>query len=175
MEKIVTKNIPTDVEIKTSRLTITQIKPCDKQRYFELYTDTKLNALWGYDYNDDLGDSPLTPDFFYNLQNELKETENEYAFAVRLNEQMIGELVLYNPTPDGYVEIGFRFFSEYQGKGYATESAQGLIGYAKNTLGAKGLRGRCFKQNAQSKALFIRLGFKQAYQTETHYHFEFSD
>ena len=172
---IVTKNIPNQVEIATKRLTITQIKPCDKQRYFDLYTDTELNALWGYDYSEDLCGATPTPDFFYDLQNKLKERENEYAFAVRLNGEMIGELVLYNPTEDGTVEIGFRFFSMYHGKGYASESATALIEYAKNTLGATQVKGRCFKQNAQSKALFIRLGFKQAYQTETHYHFELKD
>ena len=131
----------------------------------------QLNVLWGYDYKEDLGDEPLTPDFFYNLQNNLKTTENEYAFAVRLNGAMIGELVLYNPTEDGFVEIGFRFFAEFHGKGYATESAKALIDYAKNNLGAKGVKGRCFKQNTQSKALFERLGLEIFNQDDTHYYF----
>lgn len=171
MEKIVTKNIIEPIFIKTERLTITEIKPCDLQDYYNLYTDKELNALWGYDYTQDLGQNPTEQDFF-NLQNELKTSENEFAFAVRLNEKMIGELVLYNPTPNGKVEIGFRFFKKYHGKGYAVESAKGLIEYAKNSLGAKGVKGRCFKQNADSKALFLRLGFSQIEENDTHYFFE---
>ena len=171
MKNTVTKNIIEPIFIKTERLTITEIKPCDLQDYYNLYTDKELNALWGYDYTQDLGENP-TPKDFFDLQNKLKETEGEFAFAVRLNEKMIGELVLYNPTPDKKVEIGFRFFREFHGKGYAVESAKSLIGYAKNSLGAKGVKGRCFKQNADSKALFLRLGFSQISQNDTHYFFE---
>lgn len=171
MENLVTKNIKEPVLIKTQRLTITQIKESDKDVYYNLYTDKELNALWGYDYTNDLGENP-TPDDFFNLQNTLKQTENEHAFAVRLNEKMIGELVLYNPKEDCSVEIGFRFFSEYHGKGYAVESAKALIEYAVKVLKAKAIKGRCFRQNAPSKALFLRLGFSQASENDTHYFFE---
>ncbi len=170
MQNIVTKNIKEPVFIKTQRLTITLIEESDKEVYYNLYTDKELNALWGYDYTNDLGNNP-TPDDFFNLQNTLKQTENEYAFAVRLNGKMIGELVLYNPTENS-VEIGFRFFSEYHGKGYAVESANALIEYAVQNLDATKLKGRCFKQNAPSKALFLRLGFNVVNEDATHYFFE---
>ena len=172
MDNIVTKNIATPLLIKTERLTITEIRECDKGAYFELYTDKDLNALWGYDYTQDLNGREISPDFFFDLQNELKQSEFEFAFAVRLQDEMIGELVLYNPTPDGKVEIGFRFFKQFHGKGYAVESANALIQYAIKEWGAKSLKGRCFKQNAQSKALFSRLGFTQISQDQTHYYFE---
>ena len=170
MQNLITKKIKEPVLINTQRLTITQIKESDKDVYYNLYTNKDLNALWGYDYTKDLGNNP-TPDDFFNLQNKLKESEGEYAFAVRLNGEMIGELVLYNPTEIS-VEIGFRFFREYHGKGYAVESANALIEYAVKTLGAKVIKGRCFKQNVQSKALFLRLGFSQTSENDTHYFFE---
>ena len=85
---------------------------------------------------------------------------------------MIGELVLYNPKEDHSVEIGFRFFKKYHGKGYAVESAKALIEYAQKSLGTKKIKGRCFKENAPSKALFLRLGFSQIEQNQTHYFFE---
>lgn len=172
MEKLITQKIPTSLSIKTERLEITEIKQSDKTAYYNLYTDQALNALWGYDYTQDLNGREPSPEFFFDLQNELKESEFEFAFAVRLNEKMIGELVLYNPTPDGKVEIGFRFFKEFHGKGYAVESARALMEYALKSLGAKGIKGRCFKQNEQSKALFLRLGFAQISEDNTHYYFE---
>lgn len=171
MQNIVTKNVKEPVYIQTERLTITLIKQGDKQDYYNLYTDKELNKLWGYEYAQDLGNTP-TPDDFFNLQNTLKEKENEFAFAVRLQDKMIGELVLYNPKEDCSVEIGFRFFKEYHGKGYAVESAKALIEYAQKVLGAKKIKGRCFKENAPSKALFLRLGFKVCEETSTHYFFE---
>lgn len=169
MNDIVTKNIKTPVNITTSRLTITEILEKDKEDYFKLYTDESLNKLWGYDYTEDIHSTP-TPEDFFNLQNTLKQTENEFAFAVRLNDKMIGELVLYNPEEDKSVEIGFRFFSEFQKKGYATESALALMQYAKRVLGAKTIKGRCFKQNINSQALFLRLGFVLSHSdSEKHY------
>ena len=171
MEKFLTNKLPQNICIKTQRLSLTEIKEQDKEIYYNLYTDKQLNALWGYDYTLDLGKNPTAQDFF-DLQNTLKQTEGEYAFAVRdLTGQMIGELVLYNPTTNS-VEIGFRFFANCQGKGYATESASALMDYAKNLLGIKVFRGRCFKQNAPSKALFLRLGFTQFSEDQTHYYFE---
>lgn len=170
--QVVTEKIPSSLKIKTERLTITEIRQQDKQRYFQLYVDKELNALWGYDYTEDLGDNKVSPDFFFDLQNKFKVTEKEYAFAVRLDGQMIGELVLYNPREDGSVEIGFRFFKQYHGKGYAVESAKALIDYAKNTLGARQIKGRCFKENLQSKALFLRLGFNVCDENSTHYFFK---
>lgn len=168
--QFITHKLPKELQINTPRLTITEVKESDKDVYYNLYTDKELNELWGYDYTNDLGNNPSPQDFF-DLQNALKETEGEYAFAVRLQGQMIGELVLYNPTENS-VEIGFRFFKEYHGKGYAVESATALIDYAKNSLGAKTVKGRCFKQNAPSKALFLRLGFEEISQNDTHYFFE---
>ncbi len=168
--QLITHKLPKELQINTQRLTITEIKESDKDLYYNLYTDKELNALWGYDYTNDLGQNPSPKDFF-DLQNKLKQTEGEYAFAVRLQGQMIGELVLYNPTENS-VEIGFRFFSEFHGKGYAVESATALMDYAKKEIGVKIFKGRCFKQNAQSKALFLRLGFSQISQNDTHYFFE---
>ena len=98
MQNLITKKIKEPVLINTQRLTITQIKESDKDVYYNLYTDKELNALWGYDYTKDLGSNP-TPDDFFNLQNKLKESEGEYALAVRLDGKMIGELVLYHCHP----------------------------------------------------------------------------
>ena len=85
---------------------------------------------------------------------------------------MIGELVLYNFDHFGGVEMGFRFFREYQGKGYAIESANALKDYVFNALGAKKLKSRCFKQNIPSRKLIEKLGLKLVKEDATHYYFE---
>jgi RimJ/RimL family protein N-acetyltransferase len=85
---------------------------------------------------------------------------------------MIGELVLHNFDQDFGVEMGFRFFKEHQGKGYAIESASALKEYVFNVLGAKKLKSRCFKQNVHSRKLIERLGLKKCGESQTHYFFE---
>lgn len=158
------------IKIKTQRLTVEDISDSAKKEYFELYTDDDLNKWWGYDYREDLGDNEISPDYFIAFMNGLKQKQEEYSFAVTLNGKMIGELVAHNFGFYGDVEIGFRFFKEYQGKGYAKESASGLIEYLK-TLGAKTIKSRCYKENIPSRRLIESLGLTLTHQTETHYFF----
>lgn len=164
--------IVSPVFIETKRLTIDDIRESDKENYAKLYLDRELNKWWGYDYSDDLNGQSPSPDYFYSFQKKLKENKEEYLLIVRLNDIMIGELVLYNFGDDLDVEIGFRFFREYQKKGYATESVIALINYVKIVLNATKVKSRCFKENVASKALIERTGFKKVNEDKTHYYFE---
>jgi RimJ/RimL family protein N-acetyltransferase len=159
------------VLIKTERLTITDITETDAKRYAELYLDDELNKWWGYDYREDLGDNEPTPEYFYNFQNKLKSSKEEYALAVKKDGEMVGELVMHNFDYNGGVEIGFRFFSDCQGKGYALESASALRDYCFELLGADTVKSRCFKQNHPSKKLIERLGLIKSNESQTHYFF----
>ena len=158
--------------LKTERLTIEDISECDRERYSALYLDEELNKWWGYDYREDLKDGSPTPEYFYWFQNSLKEKKEEYSLAVKKDGIMIGELVLHNFGADGSVEMGFRFFNESQGKGYATESASALKEYVFNELKATKLKSRCFKQNKASNNLILRLGLNKCCEDDTHYYFE---
>lgn len=164
--------ISAPVLLKTERLTITDINDSDAQTYSKLYLDDELNKWWGYDYKEDLKDNLPTPEYFFNFQNLLKEKKEEYSLAVKYNGQMVGELVLHNFDYYGGVEIGFRFFKDYQGKGFATESALALKDYAISQMGAKKIKSRCFKQNIPSARLIERLGLNKIAEDKTHYYFE---
>ena len=163
--------ISAPVLISTERLTITDIMKDDADEYFDLYTDEKLNVYWGYDYKEDLT-GEATPAWFFAFQKALKDKKEEYSLAVRLNGRMIGELVLHNFDYFGGVEMGFRFFKEYQGKGYAFESASALKNYVFNVLKAQTLKSRCFKQNVPSRRLIEKLGLKLSYTDDTHFYFK---
>lgn len=169
--KTLFERIVPPVLINTARLTVGEICESDKDDYYRLYTDTEINKWWGYDYHEDLNGEKATPDWFYNFQNSLKEREEEYSFAVKENGKTVGELVLHNFDYFGGVEMGFRFFKDCQGKGYATESALALKEYVKNTMHAKRIKSRCFKQNVPSKNLIGRLGLSQCDEDETRYFF----
>lgn len=164
--------ISAPVLIKTERLTVEEITERDKELYAKLYLDEDLNKFWGYDYKEDLKENKPTPDYFYNFQKRLKEINEEISFAVKKDGQMIGELVLHNFDYYGGVEMGFRFFKEYQGRGYATESAAALKNYVFDVLGAIKLKSRCFKENLPSKNLIKRLGLSLTNEDDTHYYFE---
>jgi RimJ/RimL family protein N-acetyltransferase len=160
------------IKIYSDRLTVEDILPSDAQDYYRLYMDDALNIWWGYDYREDLNGETPSPEYFYNFQNNLKKIKEEYSFAVKENGKMVGELVLHNFNFRGGVEMGYRFFKEYQGKGFATESATALKKFVLQTLKPKMLMTRCFKQNIPSKNLIGRLGFSLWYETDTHFFFK---
>lgn len=166
------REIQPPVTLRTARLTITDITEDDKERYAKLYLDDDLNKWWGYDYRDDLDGKEPTAEYFYSFQQKLKDLKEEYSLAVRLDGVMIGELVLHNFDYYGGVEIGFRFFKEHQGKGYAFESAERLKEYCFDNLRAKTVKSRCFKENLPSRRLIERLGLKLYTESETHYFFK---
>lgn len=160
------------VELLTERVKISAIKEEDKLDYYNLYTNDSLNKYWGYDYKEDLKNELPTPEYFYAFQQKLKESGEEFDFAVRLNEKMIGEIALYGFDYFGGAEIGFRLTQQYQNNGYATESVKAVINYFFTELKGKLIKSRCYKQNDASKKLIERLGFVYKNQSSTHYFFE---
>lgn len=159
------------IEIDAGELKIVDINNSQKQEFFLLSTDQELNKWWGYDYREDL-DEPLSPDYFLKFVRKMKETKEEYSFAVTLNNHLIGELVLHNFDYFGGVEMGFRFLKLEQKKGYATISATALKNYAICVLGAKKIKSRCFKENIPSFRLIERLELKKVSEDSTHFYFE---
>ncbi len=163
--------IPTEFVVETDRLTLTELKKEDKELYCKLNLDDGLNKWWGYDYKDDLKGQIPTGEYFFNFQNFLKERKEEFCVTVKLHGKLIGELPLHHFDHHGGIEIGFRFFKEYQGKGYAVESANALIEFVKEVAGAKYIKSRCFKQNLPSKNLITKLGLQLVKEDKTHYYF----
>ena len=159
------------ITITAGELTITDLQENDKADYYKLYMDDELNKWWGYDYREDLGDKTPTPDYFLEFASNLKKVKEEYSFAVKKDEKLLGELVLHNFDYYDGVEMGFRFFELEQGKGYATISASALKEFVFNTLGAIKLKSRCNKLNVKSRRLIERLGLKLVSEDQTHYYF----
>lgn len=160
------------VEINTERLTLREITPEDKEEYKNLYLDDELNRLWGYDYREDLGDNKPTADYFYSFNKELREKKEELSLIIKKGNEFIGEIVLHEFDFYGNVRIGFRLKKDKQKKGYAFESATALIDYAFNKMGVKKVYGKCFKENAPSKALFTKLGFTNYLEDKEYFYFE---
>lgn len=167
--------LPLNPNIKTERLTLGEITERDKAEYYSLYTDKELNAFWGYNYESDLKGALPTPEYFYDFQNSLKEKKEEFSFAVRLNDKMIGEVVLHGFGFNGALEIGFRIERKSQQKGYAYESAFGVINFVKENLNPIKIKGKCLKQNLPSKNLFTKLGFTLVNIDDVYCYFELTN
>ena len=113
-----------------------------------------------------------TADYFYSFNKELRDKKEELSLIIKENKEFIGEIVLHEFDFYGNVRIGFRLKKDKQKKGYAFESATALIDYAFNKMGVKKVLGKCFKENAPSKALFTKLGFTNYLEDKEYFYFE---
>ena len=57
-------------------------------------------------------------------------------------------------------EIGYNFGKEYWGHGFATETMEAIVDFAKNVLKVKELVGRYAKENPASGRVMDKLGFR---------------
>lgn len=160
-----------DINLSVNDLKICDIEEKDKENYAKLYLDDNLNKYYGYDYREDLNGKIPNADYFYVFMNNLKEKKEEYSFAVKKDDCLIGEIVLYNFTIYGEVEIGFRFFNEFQHKGYAFITVNAIIELLK-TMGVKTIKARAFKENLPSIKLLNKLRFQAVNDNKTHNFYE---
>ena len=145
-ELIRLKRIP---HVKSERLTYSQIKESDIFEYNRLCLDENLNKYWGYDYRNDL-QGELTSDYFYHCANFDFKNKVGLSMAVRLQDKMIGEIVINEFDFRGSANIGIRLLPEYMGKGYGKEAFAFACDYALYGIGLKRVTAYCYRENIAS-------------------------
>lgn len=86
--------------------------------------------------------------------------DGEVVRGIEHQGELIG-ICGYSPATNGAVEIGYWLGKDYWGKGFATEAARALIGYAFNKAGVKRITCGHFAENAASARVIRKLGFKE--------------
>jgi len=155
-------------------LAITEMRESDKKSYLELNTDVDNNRFWGYDYRDDAFiTGQIDEDTFYNSAMHDMEVGDSINFAIRLsvNDDMIGEVILWNFAADGSAELGCRLKSEYHGKGYGRAAFGAVAEYAAHTLKLK-VWARCYHQNKASYHMIMSNKFRETHKDENFFYFE---
>jgi ribosomal-protein-alanine N-acetyltransferase len=85
-----------------------------------------------------------------------------FGIVVRETGELVGVQVL-KPFDDlPYVDLGWRLRRSAWGRGYATESARGAIGYGFGTLGLTEVAAATLPDNLRSRAVMERLGMTYA-------------
>ena len=156
--------------LKGDRITLSVVNEGDKIPYFNLAVDKKDNELWGYDYAEDILGNP-TPDDFYNLLETLKNNREELSFAIKNNDEFLGEVVVHDFKEDDF-EIGFRILPNFRKQGYVFEAVLVLLGFIKTEVKPLKVRAKCYHKNIASKNLLIKLGFNLTAKDDTYFRFE---
>lgn len=138
--------------ITLERLIIRKFKEEDCQDLFEYLSDKEVIKYEPHD-------------VFTENQAKMEATRRAddksfYAVCLKENDKLIGNLYFSQGDFDTW-ELGYVFNKQYQGYGYATESARGLIDYAFTELGARRIIAMCNPENEKSWKLLERLGMRR--------------
>ncbi len=152
---------------------LTEIRETDKQAYLKLNTDIENNRYWGYDYREDISiTGPVDENTFYDMTALDEQAGDSVNFAVRISEEgeMIGEVIFWNFTLKGTIELGCRLLPEYQGKGYGKAAFGAALSLALS-ISDNDVVARCYLENLPSYRMITDNGFVLQKKDEEYYYF----
>lgn len=100
------------------------------------------------------------------LERALAASESDpwlHGFKVTLREDgtTIGDAGFKGPpSEDGFIEVAYGIEPDHQGKGFATEAAQALIAFARQTPGVRVVRAHTMHDNIASARVLTKCGFQ---------------
>lgn len=160
--------IPT---LTTERLTLRPFREEDRAAYNAICLDDARNRLWGYDYRKDLGDRPLTEDYFLSVAQQDFAHRMAVNFAICLDDRCIGEAVLYRFDHRGGAELGCRIAREQAGHGYGTEAFQAAKDWGLYQLGLDRVVAKCYRENTASLRMLSSC-MRKLREDESFFYFE---
>jgi ribosomal-protein-alanine N-acetyltransferase len=113
---------------ETERLSIRSLENVDKKYFAELFTDPKILELIP---QKAFTQDQITDRFKKSLNfklSDLKDQKRACGIFEKEKSEMIG-LVLFLINEDGEKELGYRFRTNFWGKGYGTETTKGMLEY----------------------------------------------
>lgn len=140
------------IQIITDRLELRNFTATDAQGLLELLSTPRVNCF--------LNDKITTQQ--EALSEVKKKSKDDAHIAVSLKEEkfLIGELFYLFEAPDTY-SIGWNFNAQYEGKGYASESAKAFIQYLFIEKKARRLYAYVEENNYRSQNLCEKLGMRK--------------
>ena len=106
--------------------------------------------------------------FLSNYDHFEKYKMGRWAVVLKNNHQILGWCGLkYHPEED-FVDLGFRFFQDQWGKGYATEASKLSLEYGFQNLGLEHIVGRADIRNGASIRVLEKVGMKKLGKEKEH-------
>ncbi len=166
------KKVP---EIKTDRLVLKDIKD-DDYNFFLLSTNPLVNKYYGWNYESDFykthsKDEKPDLDFFINERKRAFNNNEEMSIGIYLENQLIGEVLVYDVSFLNTCSIGYRLLPEFQQHGYALEATKAVINYLFYHIGFDQINAKCYLENIASKRLLEKLKMKFKSQDDKFFYF----
>ena len=141
--------------IITSRLLIRQFQEQDYRSLFEYLSNPII-------YRFEPGE-PISLEEARALTLERAQGTDFWAVVFKDNQKMVGHLYFKQIEPKEFLtwELGYIFNPAFQNKGYATESAYGLIQYGFEHLGIHRVIAHFNPENIASRRVLEKIGMKR--------------
>ena len=150
--------------IETPRLYLREFELSDAASMFDLNIDKEVIKYTG---DDHFSSESEALDFIKNYDHYKIHGFGRWAVILKENNTFIGWNGL-KLNEDNDIDIGFRFFRKYWGRGYASESAEAVLDYGLNVLKIDSIIGRVAPENIASVSILEKLGMKFKKQGNCH-------
>ncbi|WP_060874318.1 GNAT family N-acetyltransferase [Myroides odoratus] len=140
---------------ETPRLLLRELQPTDAQSFYALNANPNVIRYTG---NTAFATVEEAKEFLENYNDYKLNGYGRWAVILKDSGQFIGWCGLKYDGDTQQTDIGFRFFEEEWGKGYATESAEACLRIGFDQLGLACIIGRAMKANIASICVLEKLG-----------------
>ncbi len=141
--------------LQAPRLILREFTIEDVQNFYELNRNPNVIQFTGDDAFQSISEAE---EFLKNYKDYEKNGYGRWAVIEKQSGEFLGWCGLKFDGKE--TDIGFRFFEQHWGKGYATESAKACLEYGFNTLNLAEIVGRAMKENIASHKVLEKIGLK---------------
>ena len=145
--------------LETERLYLRKMTKDDYADVAEMLQDEKVMYAWEYTFEKKDIDEWINK----NIQRYAQYNMGYFLLEDKSTGNIVGQAAITPDTINGesHLEIGYILKYKFQGMGYATEAAKGLVGYASKYLGVSHVIFEIRPENVASIKVAERLGAKQ--------------
>lgn len=149
--------------LETNRLILRELNPNDAKSFYDLNSNPNVIKYTG---NVAFKNEEEATEFLVNYEDYKLNGYGRWAVILKSTNTFIGWCGLKFDGVENETDIGFRFFEEEWGKGYATESAIACLQYGFEKLKLKRIIGRAMKANVGSIKVLEKIGLE--YERDTY-------
>jgi len=148
-----------DVKLESDRLLIRPFQLGDEEDVFAFSSDEEVTRYTGDKIRTTLADAKkIITDVWY--PDYKKYGYGRYAIIYKPDNKIIGfNGFKYHPDED-FTDFGYRFLSDYWGKGIATESSKMIMEFGFKNLPIDEVLGFVMQENPASSNVLKKIGFK---------------
>jgi RimJ/RimL family protein N-acetyltransferase len=143
--------------LETDRLLLRELNPNDAEDFYQLNLNPNVIKYTG---NSAFKSVEEAKRFLENYQDYTLNGYGRWAVINKISNKFIGWSGLKFGEMENETDIGFRFFEEEWGRGYATESAFACLHYGFEKLNLNRIVGRAMKENIASIKVLEKIGLE---------------